>query len=157
RYLQPHNGVRVDAIRDAIEGYGLSAVERGIVLTSLLEAPDRVGSTTGLQMAYLKRWSARSHAGLELRLPHPVPGPPRAVTRQDANELAGSLDVDLVYLDPPYTQHSYFSNYHVWETLVRWDAPEQYGVAGKRVDCRQRRSRYNSRREAPAALAELLA
>src|SRR5207248_4178516 len=123
----------------------------------LLEAADRVDSTTGLQMAYLKSWSPRSHRELELRLPPGVPGPPGTVTRCDANELAGSLDVDLVYVDPPYNHHSYFSNYHVWETLVRWDAPEQYGVAGKRVDCRERKSRYNSRREAPAALAELLA
>jgi adenine-specific DNA-methyltransferase len=157
RYLQPHNGRRVDAIREAIDGYELTAVERGIVLTSLLEAADRVDSTTGLQMAYLKSWSPRSHGDLELRLPHPVPGPAGTVVRRDANELARSLDVDLVYVDPPYNQHSYFSNYHVWETLVRWDAPEQYGVAGKRVDCRERKSRYNSRREAPRALAELLA
>jgi len=155
RYLQPHNGMRVDAIRDAIDGYELSAVERGIVLTSLLEAADRVDSTTGLQMAYLKSWSARSHQPLELRLPSAVPGPPGTVARRDANELAASLDVDLVYVDPPYNHHSYFSNYHVWETLVRWDAPEQYGVAGKRLDCRERKSRYNSRREAPAALEEL--
>jgi adenine-specific DNA-methyltransferase len=157
RYLQPHNGRRVDAIRDAVDGYELTAVERGIILTSLLEAADRVDSTTGLQMAYLKSWSPRSYGDLELRLPHPVPGPPGTVVRRDANELARSLDVDLVYVDPPYNQHSYFSNYHVWETLVRCDAPEQYGVAGKRVDCRERKSRYNSRREAPRALAELLA
>ena len=31
---------------------------------------------------------------------------------------------DLAYLDPPYNQHSYLGNYHVWETLVRWDEPE---------------------------------
>ena len=156
RYVQPHNGRRIDAIRDAIDGYDLGPVERGIVLTSLLEAADRVDSTTGLQMAYLKRWSPRSHGELELRLPPAVPGPPGSVLRLDANELAPSLDVDLVYVDPPYNHHSYFSNYHVWETLVRWDAPEQYGVAGKRVDCRERKSRYNSRRLAPAALEELL-
>ena len=45
----------------------------------------------------------------------------------------------------------------MWETLVRWDAPESYGVANKRVDCRERRSAYNSKRSAPAAFAELLA
>jgi adenine-specific DNA-methyltransferase len=157
RYVQPHNGRRIDAIRDAIDGYGLTEVERGIVLTSLLEAADRVDSTTGLQMAYLKRWAPRSYGELELRLPHAVPGPGGTVLRADANELAGSLDVDLVYVDPPYNHHSYFSNYHVWETLVRWDAPLQYGVAGKRVDCRERKSRYNSRRAAAAALEELLA
>ena len=157
RYLQPHNGMRVDAIREAIDALDLPELERGIVLTSLLEAADRVDSTTGLQMAYLKSWSARSHGELELRLPAPVPGPPGTVLRLDANELARSLQVDLVYVDPPYNQHSYFSNYHVWETLVRWDAPDQYGIAGKRIDCRERKSRYNSRREAPAALAALLA
>jgi adenine-specific DNA-methyltransferase len=156
RYVQPHNGRRIDAIRDAIDTYELDAVERGIVLTALLEGADRVDSTTGLQMAYLKSWSPRSNAPLELRLPHEVPGPAGTVLRRDANELAPSLDVDLVYVDPPYNSHSYFSNYHVWETLVRWDAPEQYGVAGKRLDCRERKSRYNSRRFAPAALEELL-
>lgn len=156
RYIQPHNGQRIDAIRAAIDGYDLAPVERGIVLTSLLEAADRVDSTTGLQMAFLKGWAARSHNDLELRMPEIVPGPPGTVLRQDANQLASELDVDLVYIDPPYNNHSYFSNYHVWETLVRWDAPEQYGIAGKRVDCRDRKSRYNSRRQASAALAELL-
>ena len=41
-----------------------------------------------------------------------------------------------MYLDPPYNQHRYFTNYHVWETLVRWDEPEHYGIACKRVDAR---------------------
>src|SRR5262249_20910301 len=42
-------------------------------------------------------------------------------------------------------------------TLMRWDDPETYGVACKRLDCREHRSPYNSRRHAPAAFAELLA
>ena len=157
RYLQPENGARVDAIRDAIDGYDLSPVERGVLLTALLEAADRVDSTTGLQMAYLKAWAPRSYNPLELRLPEPVPGPVGTVSRLDANALAPQLDVDLVYVDPPYNQHSFFSNYHVWETLVRWDAPETYGVANKRVDCPEHRSAYNSKRAAPGALAELIA
>jgi len=155
RYLQPHNGRRIDAIREAIDHHALDPIERGIVLTSLLEAADRVDSTTGLQMAYLKGWAPRSYGELELRLPGEVAGPAGTVTRLDANLLARQLDVDLVYVDPPYNQHSYFSNYHVWETLVRWDAPESYGVANKRVDCRDRKSAYNSKRAAPAALAGL--
>ncbi len=64
--------------------------------------------------------------------------------------------VDLAYVDPPYNQHRYFANYHIWETLVRWDAPEHYGVACKRVDTRERRSVFNSRRTMPDALAALL-
>jgi adenine-specific DNA-methyltransferase len=156
RYFQPENGVRIDAIRDAIDGYELSDVERGVVLTSLLEAADRVDSTTGLQMAYLKAWAPRSFNPLSLRLPEPVHGPSGTVSRLDAGDLAAALDVDLVYIDPPYNQHSYFSNYHVWETLVRWDAPDGYGIANKRVDCRERRSAFNSKRTAPAAFARLL-
>jgi adenine-specific DNA-methyltransferase len=156
RYFQPHNGRRIDAVRAAIDRYALSPVERGILLTSLLEAADRVDSTTGLQMAYLKAWAPRSYGELELRLPAAVDGPAGTVTRLDANELAPRLDVDLVYVDPPYNQHSYFSNYHVWETLIRWDAPAGYGVANKRVDCRERKSAYNSKRGAPAALSGLL-
>jgi adenine-specific DNA-methyltransferase len=156
RYLQPANGARIDAIRDAIDGYALSPLERGVLLTALLEAADRVDSTTGLQMAYLKSWAPRSYNDLCLRLPEPVAGPAGIVSRLDANVLAPTLDVDLVYLDPPYNQHSFFSNYHVWETLVRWDAPASYGVANKRVDCRERRSLYNSKPAAPACLAELL-
>jgi len=156
RYLQPANGARVDAIRAAIDELELDPVERGILLTALVEAADRVDSTVGLQMAYLKQWAPRAHNRLELREPPAVPGPPGTVVREDANALAPELDVDLAYVDPPYNQHSYFSNYHVWETLVRGDEPDTYGVANKRVDCRERKSPWNSRRLAAAALEDLL-
>jgi adenine-specific DNA-methyltransferase len=155
RFVQPHNGMRIDAIRNEIDRLSLSAVERGLVLTSLLEAADRVDSTCGLQMAYVKQWAPRSFRALELRPPAAVPGPPGTVSRADAAEL-DFAGVDLAYLDPPYNQHSYFSNYHVWETLVRWDAPEHYGVACKRVDCRTTKSEYNSRRAAWPALSALI-
>ena len=64
----------------------------------------------------------------------------------------------MAYLDPPYNQHRYFTNYHVWETLVAWDAPEAYGVARKRVDARDpsTRSAFNSKRTMPAALASVV-
>ena len=156
RYFQPHNGARIDAIRTAIDSYDLDPVERGLLLTSLLEAADRVDSTTGLQMAYLKAWAPRAYNDLELRMPEPVSGPPGSVAHEDANALAPTLDVDLVYIDPPYNQHSYFSNYHVWETLIRWDAPPTYGIAHKRADCREVKSPYNSKRHARAALDDLL-
>ena len=64
-----------------------------------------------------------------------------------------------MYLDPPYNQHRYFTNYHVWETLVRWDEPAHYGIACKRVDARDdsTRSVFNSKQDMPAAMADLLA
>ncbi len=158
RYFQPHNGARVDAIRDALEEHRGTALFP-ILLTALLLAADRVDSTTGLQMAYLKQWSQRSYQDLELRVPELLPGPGHTVGG-DALETVDLLPaVDLMYLDPPYNQHRYFTNYHVWETLVRWDAPETYGVARKRVDARdpEGRSAFNSKPGMPAAMADLLA
>jgi adenine-specific DNA-methyltransferase len=97
-------------------------------------------------MAYLKRWAPRASNPLQLREPSAVPGPAGTPRMGDANRLAAELgDVELAYLDPPYNQHSYAGNYHVWETIVRNDAPGHYGVACKRLDVRERRSPYNSK------------
>ena len=137
RFFQPHNGVRIDAIRDAIERDYRDSWLYPVLLTSLIEAADRVDSTTGVQMAYVKQWAPRSHNDRSnFGVRRCSPGPALRV-RGDACELAGELGpFDLAYIDPPYNQHRYFTNYHIWETLVAWDAPEHYGVACKRVDAR---------------------
>jgi adenine-specific DNA-methyltransferase len=159
RFFQPHNGERIDAIRDAIAGDHAGSTLEPILLTALLLAADRVDSTTGLQMAYVKQWARRSYAPLQLRVPQLLAGGGRAI-RGDAVELAAELGrFDLAYLDPPYNQHRYFTNYHVWETLVAWDRPEHYGVACKRIDARDEstKSVFNSRRQMPEALRRTIA
>jgi adenine-specific DNA-methyltransferase len=160
RYFQPRNGARIEAIREEIARKGLPPALEAVLLVSLMEAADRVDSTTGVQMAYLKQWAPRAHNDLALRVPALLPraavGPGEAHAL-DAREAAAALDGDVAYLDPPYNQHSYLGNYHVWETLVRWDAPAVYGTACKRVDCRERRSPFNSRRHFREAYAELVA
>lgn len=157
RFFSVENGARIDAVRAEIDRLGAEPLLRGCLMTSLLEAADRVDSTCGLQMAYLKRPAPRSLQPLRLREPAPVPGPEGETARRDANDLARDLDgVDCAYLDPPYNQHSYFANYHAWETIVRADAPEPYGVARKRIDCRTTRSPFNSARAAWPALEDLV-
>jgi len=159
RFFQPRNGARIDAIRAAIDRDHPTGPLRAILLTALLIAADRVDSTTGLQMAYLKQWSPRSHRDLELQLPTLLPGTGHTV-RGNAVETVDDLPaVDLMYLDPPYNQHRYFTNYHVWETLVRWDDPEHYGVACKRLDARDdgTRSVFNRKQAMPGALAAVMA
>jgi adenine-specific DNA-methyltransferase len=159
RFFRPSNGRRIDAIREAIEHDYRGTWMYPVLLTSLIEAADRVDSTTGVQMAYVKRWAERAHKPLELRMPELVAGP-GAAHRGDACELVGRLGAfDLAYIDPPYNQHRYFTNYHIWETLVAWDAPEHYGVACKRVDARddETKSVFNDRRRMPAALAGVIA
>ena len=158
RYLRPENGARVDAIRDAIEERHRASRLYPIVLTSLLEAADRVDSTTGLQMAYLKQWAPRSFRPLSLRVPELLAGPGRCIRADARDALTAIGPVDFAYLDPPYNQHRYFTNYHVWETLVRWDAPEHYGIACKRADSRDvgTRSDFNSKAAMRPALAEVV-
>jgi adenine-specific DNA-methyltransferase len=159
RYFHPDNGRRIDAIRDGIDELYGDHWLRPVLLTSLLEAADRVDSTVGMQMAYLKQWAPRALRPLRLEVPVLTPGTGRAV-RGDALEVHTRLEpVDFAYLDPPYNQHRYFTNYHVWETLVRWDAPDHYGIACKRTDAREEatRSPFNSRRRMPEALATLIA
>jgi len=159
RYFHPDNGMRIDAIRDGIDDFYGDHWLRPVLLTALLEAADRVDSTVGLQMAYLKEWAPRALRPLRLKAPELTPGTGRAL-RGDAAAVVPTLErVDVAYLDPPYNQHRYFTNYHVWETLVRWDAPEYYGVACKRVDAREdaTRSPFNSKRTIAGALAGVIA
>jgi adenine-specific DNA-methyltransferase len=159
RYVQPRNGARIDAVRGAIAAKSLPPDLEAVMLTSLMEAADRVDSTTGLQMAYLKEWSPRSSNDLELRVPDVLPRPPAGRCEAhslDAFDAAAALEADIAYVDPPYNQHSYLGNYHVWESLVRWDKPPVYGVACKRADVRERRSVFNSRPKFAAALRRLL-
>ena len=157
RFFQPANGARIDAVRHVIARDYAGTELEAVLLTSLLEAADRVDSTTGVQMAYVKQWSDRSYRPLELRVPELLPGPGRAV-RGDACVVAAELgQFDLAYLDPPYNQHRYEANYHIWETLVAWDAPDHYGVACKRTEVRHgERSAFNSRRTMAGALGQVV-
>jgi adenine-specific DNA-methyltransferase len=74
-----------------------------------------------------------------------LPGPGEAL-QLDAVEAASRIETDIVYIDPPYNQHSYMGNYHVWESLIRWDKPETYGIANKRMECKEYKSDFNSKR-----------
>lgn len=155
RFFQPKNGERVDAMRERVEQLGLDPTLRAVILVSLMEAADRVDSTCGLQMAYLKKWAPRAFNDLELRMPDVLPEVTHGrceAKNLDVTEAARAISTDVAYLDPPYNQHSYLSNYHIWESLVLWDKPEVYGTACKRVDCRTRKSDFNFKQRFRGAL-----
>ena len=74
-------------MRDAIDSEYAGSPLFPLLLTSLIEAADRVDSTTGVQMAYVKQWAPRSSNPLELRVPELLRGPGRAI-QGDAVALA---------------------------------------------------------------------
>jgi adenine-specific DNA-methyltransferase len=159
RFFQPKNGARVDVIREAIARKALDPDLEAVLLVSLMEAADRVDSTTGVQMAYLKQWAARANNDLTLRMPEVLPqarAGKGSAHQLDALDAVAHLEADVAYIDPPYNQHKYLGNYHIWESLVLWDKPEVYGVACKRVDCRERGSAFNSRPNAAAAMQAVI-
>ncbi len=159
RYFSPQNAARIDAMRESIAARALHPELEAIAIVSLMEAADRVDSTTGVQMAYLKQWAARAAKPLTLRVPSLLPRSAAgkgAAHQLDALDAAAMLSGDIAYLDPPYNQHSYLGNYHIWETLVRWDAPVAYGVARKREDVRTRPSIFNSRPRHANAMRQLI-
>jgi adenine-specific DNA-methyltransferase len=50
----------------------------------------------------------------------------------DANKLIREIDGDILYIDPPYNSRQYAPNYHLLETISRYDNPEIHGVTGMR-------------------------
>ena len=72
---------------------------------------------------------------MQIEPPCLVDGPPSTTRQADAAEALADLDergtpVDIAYLDPPYNQHQYGSNYHLLTSIARWDKP----VADDRLD-----------------------
>lgn len=78
------------------------------------------------------------------------------VYQEETNALARRLKgLDLVYIDPPYNQHPYGSNYFMLNLLVRYERPQNVSVvSGIPVDWR--RSGYNVRTQALPLLSQLL-
>ncbi len=179
------NGERIDAIREQIvtwEAEGLvSADERAYLLASLLYAVSYVSNTSGVFKAYHNGWGGKTGTALyrilsDLKLTPPVlldNGRDNLAVCGDAQQLAGRLSavaggpVDIAYIDPPYNQHPYGSNYHVLNTVALWDKPavnRRIRVDGKvvnksaiRTDWRtDRRSPYNHRQTALAAMNDLV-
>ena len=97
KYFQPKNGAKIEAIREEIEKkYSSDTLLKDILLTSLILAADKLDSTTGIQMAYLKDWAPRAQNDLRLEYPPLLPGEGKAF-QGDAIEMAGQLNADIFY------------------------------------------------------------
>lgn len=82
---------------------------------------------------------------------------PFEVCQRDANTLVREIErVDVAYLDPPYNQHPYGSNYFMLNLLVDYREPAEISrVSGIPTDWQ--RSAYNKRAHSQAALFDAIA
>lgn len=141
---QIHNTRKLDAIRQEIDNLRLSTVERAVALTSLILALDKVDSTLGHFVSYLKDWSPRSSNDLILKVPDLfVTDEEHEVSQCDIFDLVPNAPADLAYFDPPYGSNNekmppsrvrYASYYHLWSTVCLHDRPALFGKAKRRMD-----------------------
>lgn len=148
--------------------------QRALLIALLLyEAATHV-NTSGVFKAYHKGFGG--HGGdalgrilspMKLEIPALIDGArPCSAGEEDAVACCTHRSADLVYLDPPYNQHQYGSNYFMLNTIALWDRPPVDNArrsdgslrakAGIRPDWTRTRSDFCSTRRAPAALAQLL-
>ena len=156
-YFQCNNALKIDLIRQEIERLRnqISDSEYYYLLSLLLNAVPYVSNITGTYGAYLKFWDKRTFNELILEeVEIPLSNVICQCFNQNANALAHQIECDLVYLDPPYNGRQFMPNYHVLETIARYDYPEINGVTGVRKDP-DKMSDFCKKGRAEAAFREL--
>ena len=141
---QRKNTMKLDAIREEIDHLSLNETTKSVILTSLILALDKVDSTLGHYVSYLKDWSPRSYNVLELKLPALFTNEiDHIIFNKDIFEVSNSEKVDFAYFDPPYGSNNekmppsrvrYSSYYHIWKTVCLNDKPELFGKSNRRKD-----------------------
>ena len=150
QYLSDSNGQKIDAIRQQIRQWRdadeITENEFYLLLLPLLEATSKVANISGTYGAYLKHWDPRTYKDLTM-VPTEIirSDVPHQVFRQDANQLIEDIRCDVLYLDPPYNTRQYITNYHLLETVARYDAPALHGKTGLRNDEDGEKSAYCSK------------
>jgi adenine-specific DNA-methyltransferase len=116
------NGQKLDAIFDYIHGLQPSP-EKNALLFSAIIAMNKVFNGTNDQKSSLKEWSASSKKDVLLEPPTFIKGITGTVEHCDIFEVSNT-NVDVVYLDPPYTTGVlYDACYHLNDSVVLWDKP----------------------------------
>lgn len=135
-FFQNDNALLIDLIRITIENWKNTCLinedEYYYLLASLLNAVPYVSNIAGIYGAYLKFWDARTYNKLTLEEPVILNGKKSVAYNCDANQLIRNEKADLVYLDTPYNGRQYLPNYHVLETIAKYDYPIIKGVTGIR-------------------------
>ena len=170
-YFTDDNCRRMDGAREEIEGLRrageISDGEHDILLASFLLAADRVANTIGQYDAFLKHIGGPNRAGgkhvLDDRVHTPfilqpldvIDGPVFDVREGDMLSIAGQVETDVAYFDPPYNHRQYCDNYHVLENLARWEKPPLFGKTRK-FDRAGLKSLFSQAQNAAAALRRLI-
>lgn len=138
KYFTGENAKKIDAIREKIEEWKqkelINEEEYFYLLCSLIEAVPFVSNISGTYGAFLKNWDKRAFKKLTLEAPIIIESKgSHKVFNEDGVGLLDKIGkIDILYLDPPYNERQYAPNYHILETIAKWDNPRIKGVTGLR-------------------------
>lgn len=137
-YFTPENAARIDYFRNQIEEWYISKLltesEYMFLLACLIESVSKVSNTAGVYGAFLKKWDGRALKPIEFIKPSYNKRTPEdiAIYNDKIENIISGVECDILYLDPPYTQNQYGTQYHLLETLILNDCPSVSKVTGSR-------------------------
>lgn len=137
-YFTAENAGRIDYFRWQIEEWykqkKINADEHNYLLSCLIESVSAVSNTAGVYGAFLKKWDSRALKNIVFEKvdAKPIPYKSLKIFNDKIENIISTVDCDILYLDPPYTQNQYGTQYHLLETLVLDDNPAISKVTGSR-------------------------
>ena len=160
QYFSDENGMRCDAIRQKIENWKkenlVSDDEYYFLIASLVESIDKYANTASVYGAFLKQLKRTAQKSLILKPAELIINDQdHEVFNEDINKLSERVKGDILYLDPPYNQRQYATNYHMLETIAKYDDPKIYGKTGLR-EYQEQKSLYCSRPQVKKAFKDLI-
>ena len=149
-YFTDENGMKCDSIRIELERLKncgeIDEAQYYYLLASLINSIDKYANTASVYGAFLKKVKKSAAKEFKLELLPVVGGNEHnEVFNEDINSLIHRINGDILYLDPPYNARQYCTNYHVLETIARYDYPELHGKSGLR-EYQAQKSKYCSTR-----------
>ena len=159
-YFSDENALKCDGIRNKIEQWKkdkkITENEYYFLLASLLESIDKVANTASVYGAFLKKFK-KSAQNLMILKPADfyLNDNEHQVFNKNINDLILESSHDVVYLDPPYNHRQYWGNYHILETIAKWDNPKITWKTWMRIDP-EKKSDYCKKWEVKKSFRELI-
>ncbi|MDR0822324.1 MAG: DNA adenine methylase [Endomicrobium sp.] len=137
QYFSDENGKKIDAIRKQIgvwfKNKSIGSNMYYFLLSSLLEAVDKVANTASVYGAFLKKLKRTALKELILEPAiFELNDNKHRVYQKDSNVLINHISGGILYLDPPYNSRQYGANYHLLNTVAEYSDFVPQGKTGLR-------------------------